>query len=77
MLLELTQYYFSFLLVAAFLGSERRSVPVALLLLAAVTHLVAFATYYYDVRFYFQGLVVVAFALGATWIMASGRRSAA
>jgi hypothetical protein len=69
--LELTCYYYSFLMVAAFLAEKRPSIPIALLLASAATYLVATATYYYDVRYFFMSGVVVAFVVGATWLYGS------
>lgn len=69
---ELTCYYYSFLLVAAFLWEKRDAIPIWLLALAAVTQIIAFKTYFYDVRYMVETLAVLAFAAWATWIYGSG-----
>lgn len=77
--MELTCYYYSFLTVAAFLGQEREEIPIGLLVLSAVTGLIALATFYNDIRYYLESIAVVAFAVWATWRFArdpmrAGRR---
>lgn len=72
--LELTCYYYSFLTAAAFLGEKRDEIPIGLLLLSAVTQMVVFATYYYDIRYTLESVVVIAFVVWATWICWAGRR---
>jgi hypothetical protein len=69
---ELTCYYYSFLLVAAFLWENRNLIPIGLLALAAITQVIAFETYFYDIRYMVETLAVLAFAVWATWIYASG-----
>jgi len=71
---ELTCYYYSFLLVAAFLWERRDAIPIGLLAVAAITQVISFETYYYDVRFMVESLAVLLFALWATWIYGSGVR---
>jgi len=65
--MELTCYYYSFLVSAAFLWEKRPSIAIGLLLLSAAGHLITSATYYYDVRYYGQSLAVIAFVVWATW----------
>ena len=65
--LELTCYYYSFLTAAALLGEKREGIPIGLLLLSAVTQMVVFATYFYDMRYTLESVVVIAFVLWATW----------
>jgi hypothetical protein len=64
---ELTCYYFSFLTAAAFAWREREEIPIGLLLTSAVTHVLASTTYYYDVRYTTESVVVVAFVTWAMW----------
>jgi hypothetical protein len=64
---ELTCYYFSFLTAAAFAWREREEIPIGLLLTSAVTHVLAFTTYYYDVRYTTESVAVVAFVTWAMW----------
>ncbi|HEY6572031.1 MAG TPA: hypothetical protein VI198_01830 [Candidatus Eisenbacteria bacterium] len=73
--MELTCYYFSFLTVAAFLWEKCEDIPFGLLLLSAVTHLIEFSTYYYDMRYLIESVAVLAFVVWATWTY--GRRPAA
>lgn len=72
--MELTCYYFSFLTVAAFLGEKREEIPIALLLLAALSQVIEFATYYYDMRYLVESVAVVAVVAWTTWTY--GRRTA-
>ena len=73
--LEMTCYYYSFLTAAAFLLEKRSAIPIGLLLLAAVTQFVEFQTYFYDIRYASESIVVLAFVVWATWVY--GRRSSA
>jgi hypothetical protein len=73
--LELTCYYYSFLTAAAFLGVKRDEIPIGLLILSAVTQMVVFATYYYDMRYTLESAVVLAFVVWATWTYWAGRQS--
>ena len=74
--LELTCYYYSFLVAAAFLGEKREEIPIGLLLMAALTQAASLATYFYDMRFMLESVVVLLFVVWATWIW-GGRRPAA
>ena len=65
--LELTCYYYSFLMAASFLGEKREEIPIGLLLLSAVTQVVVFATFFYDMRYTLESVVVIAFVVWATW----------
>jgi hypothetical protein len=66
----MTCYYYSFLTAAAFLGEKRDEIPIGLLILSAVTQMVVFATYFYDIRYTLESAVVIAFVVWATWIWA-------
>jgi len=68
---ELTCYYYSFLLVAAFLRERRDIIPIGLIALSAVTHLIAYQTYFYDVRYMVETLAVLIFATWTTWTYGS------
>jgi ABC-type multidrug transport system fused ATPase/permease subunit len=72
--MELTCYYYSFLMAAAFLWEKRPSIAVGLLALSGFGHVVTMSTYYYDTRYYFHSVAVVAFVFWATWTY--GRRPA-
>lgn len=73
--MELTCYYYSFLTVAAFLGEEREEIPIGLLVLSALTGVIALATFYNDIRYYLESIAVIAFAVWATWRFARGAGS--
>ena len=73
--LELTCYYYSFLTAAAFLWEKRDEIPIGLLTFSSVTQMVVFQTYYYDMRYTLESVVVLAFVVWATWICWAGRRS--
>jgi len=66
--LEMTCYYYSFLTAAAFLMEKRASIAIGLLILSATTQLVEFQTYFYDIRYTAESIVVLAFVVWATWI---------
>ncbi|HET9951079.1 MAG TPA: hypothetical protein VFS09_04720 [Candidatus Eisenbacteria bacterium] len=70
--MELTCYYFSFLMAAAFLGEKRPAIPIGLLVLSAVGHVITTGTYYYDMRYYCQSVAVIAFVVWAAWIYGRG-----
>jgi len=66
--MELTCYYFSFLMAAAFLLEKRPEIPIGLLVLTAFGHVITVGTYYYDMRYYCQSIPVIAFVVWAAWI---------
>ncbi len=67
---ELTCYYYSFLTVAAFLVGKREEIPIGLLFYSALSQLISFQTYYYDMRYTFESVAAVAFVVWATWLYA-------
>lgn len=64
---ELTCYYYSFLMVAAFLWERRPRIAIGLMLLSALGQIVTLGTYFYDIRFYFHSVLVIAFIVWAAW----------
>ena len=64
---ELTCYYFCFMTTAAFLWKEREEIGVGLLVTSGVTQILNFITYYYDVRYTTESVVVLAFIAWAVW----------
>ncbi|MGE5176620.1 MAG: discoidin domain-containing protein [Hyphomicrobiales bacterium] len=71
--LEMTCYYFSFLVAAAFFYGRRDAIPIGLLYLAAVTQFIEFQTYYYDIRYTSESVAVIAFVVWATWVYGRGK----
>jgi small-conductance mechanosensitive channel len=72
MSMELTCYYFSFLTVAAFLWEKRENIVIGLLLLASLSQVIEFVTYYYDMRYTLESIAVTAFVIWATWSYGRG-----
>ena len=68
--LELTCYYYSFVLVAAFLHERAPKISIGLLLLSVLGQIVTLNTFFYDIRFYFHSLLLVAFVVWAAWAYA-------
>ena len=68
--MELTCYYFSFLTAAAFLWEKRDQIPIGLLVLSGLSHVIEFATWFYDIRYALESAAVVAFVVWATWAYA-------
>lgn len=68
--LELTCYYYSFVLVAAFLHERAPKISIGLLLLSVLGQIVTLNTYFYDIRFYFHSLLLVTFVVWAAWAYA-------
>ncbi|HEU4725875.1 MAG TPA: discoidin domain-containing protein [Candidatus Eisenbacteria bacterium] len=66
--MELTCYYFSFVMIAALLWEKRPAIGVWLLVLATATQAIEFATYYYDMRYLLESVAVVAFVIWVTWL---------
>src|SRR5262249_38670461 len=82
-LLEMTCYYYSMFILAAFLARLRRGFEQALLGLAAVSQLLAvntrFISYYYDDRYVAQSALYVVFSVGlvfAFWPAAKSKTAA-
>ncbi|HEX7078607.1 MAG TPA: discoidin domain-containing protein [Candidatus Eisenbacteria bacterium] len=74
--LEMTCYYFSFLTAAALLWERRAAIPIGLLCLSAMTQIVEFQTYYYDMRYALESVVVIVFVVWATWVYGKRRGAA-
>jgi hypothetical protein len=68
--LEMTCYYYSFLTAAALLGARREIIPIGLLVLAGVSQIIEFQTFFYDIRYFLESAAAIAFVFWATWVYA-------